>query len=245
MARPVIGIPSPIERARWGAWDEPAHVLPRSYVDAVQRAGGAALILPADPVWSTDPDQALDLVDGLLLAGGADMDPRFYGAEPHPETKGTTPERDTAELALARRAIERDLPFLGVCRGMQVMNVALGGTLHQHLPEVVGHGEHRRVLGTFAGADHDVHLQAGSLAARSAGEEVHVTKSQHHQGVDELGRGLVVTGRSDLDELPEAIELPGRRFALGVQWHPEADERSRLIAALVAEAAEAAAARAA
>ena len=237
MPRPVIGIPSPIEQARWGAWDEPAHVLPRSYVDAVQRAGGAALILPADPVWVTDPDEALDLIDGLLLAGGADVDPRFYGAERHPETAHTTPERDTVEIALARRAMERDLPFLGVCRGMQVMNVALGGTLHQHLPDVVGHGEHRRVVGTFAGADHDVRLDAGSLAARSVGEEVHVTLSHHHQGVDELGRGLLVTGRTDLDELPEAIELPDRRFALGVQWHPEADERSRLIAALVEEAA--------
>src|SRR3954453_5613454 len=245
MARPVIGIPSPIERARWGAWDERAHVLPRAYVDAVQRAGGAALVLPADADWATRPDEALDLLDGLLLAGGAGVDPLFYGAEAHPETKGTTPERDTFEIALARRAIERDMPFLGVCRGMQVMNVALGGTLHQHLPDVVGHGEHRRVLGTFVDADHDVHLEAGSLAARSAGEEVHVTKSHHHQGVDELGRGLVVTGRSDLDELAEAIELPDRRFVLGVQWHPEADERSRLIASLVEEAAQAAAARAA
>ena len=238
MARPVIGIPSPIEVARWGAWEEPAHVLPRSYVDAVQRAGGAALVLPADADWAARPDDILDLLDGLLLAGGSDVDPGTYGAEPHPETKGTTPERDTFEIALASRAVERDMPFLGVCRGMQVMNVALGGTLHQHLPEVVGHGDHRRVLGTFVGADHDVHLQAGSLAARSAGEEVHVTKSHHHQGVDELGRGLVVTGRSELDELPEAIELPGRRFVLGVQWHPEADERSRLIAALVEEAAQ-------
>jgi putative glutamine amidotransferase len=245
MARPVIGIPSPIERARWGAWDEPAHVLPRSYADRVQRAGGMALILPADPVGVTRPDEVLDLLDGLLLAGGADVDPRFYGAESHPETKGTTPERDTFEIALARRAIERDMPMLAVCRGMQVVNVALGGTLHQHLPDVVGHGEHRRVLGSFAGADHDVRLQPGSLAARSAGEEVHVTKSHHHQGVDELGQGLVVTGRSDLDELPEAIELPDRRFVLGVQWHPEADEHSRLIAALVEEAARAASRRAA
>jgi putative glutamine amidotransferase len=242
MARPVIGIPSPIERARWGAWDEDAHVLSRSYVDAVQRAGGAALVLPADPDWTTRPDDVLDLLDGLLLAGGADVDPRFYGAEAHPETKGTTPERDVFEIALARRAVERDMPFLGICRGMQVINVALGGTLHQHLPEVVGHGEHRRVLGSFVGADHDVRLDGGSLAARSAGEEVHVTKSHHHQGLDALGQGLVVTGRSDLDDLPEAVELPDRRFVLGVQWHPEADERSRLISALVEEAAAARAA---
>src|SRR3954454_2135276 len=141
MRRPIIGIPSPIERARHGAWDEPVHLLPRMYVDAVQRAGGAALILPADATWATPPDGAPDLIDGLLLAGGADIEPKFYGAESHPETKGTTPERDTFEIALARRAVERDMPFLGICRGMQVMNVALGGTLHQHLPEVVGHGE--------------------------------------------------------------------------------------------------------
>jgi putative glutamine amidotransferase len=234
--RPVIGIPSPIEQARWGAWDEPAHVLPRTYVDVIQAAGGAALILPADPVWTTHPDDVLDRLDGLLLAGGSDLDPSTYGADRHPETKAGAIERDTMEIALARRALERDLPFLGVCRGMQVMNVALGGTLHQHLPELVGHGDHRRSLGSFEQADHDVVLEHGSLAARAAGEEVHVTKSHHHQGIDQLGEGLVVTGRAVLDELPEAIELPGRRFALGVQWHPEADERSRLIAALVEEA---------
>ena len=239
MPRPVIGIPSPLERAKWGAWEEPAHVLPRSYVDAIHRAGGAALVLPADPVWATEPDDVLDLLDGLLLAGGADIDPELYGAERHPETKGTVPERDTFELALARRAMERDMPFLGVCRGMQVMNVALGGTLHQHLPELVGHGEHRRTPGSFEQADHDVELEPGSLAARAAGEQVHVIKSHHHQGVDRVGEGLVVTGRAKLDDLVEAVELPDRRFALGVQWHPEADERSRLIASLVEEAAAA------
>ena len=239
MPRPVIGIPSPLERAKWGAWEEPAHVLPRSYVDAIHRAGGAALVLPADPVWATEPDDVLDLLDGLLLAGGADIEPELYGAERHPETKGTVPERDTFEIALARRALERDLPFLGVCRGMQVMNIALGGTLHQHLPELVGHGEHRRTPGSFEQADHDVELEPGSLAARAAGEQVHVIKSHHHQGVDRVGEGLVVTGRAKLDDLVEAVELPDRRFALGVQWHPEADERSRLIASLVEEAAAA------
>jgi putative glutamine amidotransferase len=239
VARPVVGIPAPLETARWGAWEAPSHLLPRSYVDHVHRAGGAALVLPADPAWATDPDGVLDLLDALLLAGGADLDPRFYGAEPHPETRGTVAERDTFEIALARRAIERDLPLLGVCRGMQVINVALGGTLHQHLPDVVGHGEHRRTVGSFEQSEHDVDLVPGSLAARAAGEHVHVTKSHHHQGVDRLGEGLAVTGRATLDGLVEALELPDRRFVLGVQWHPEADERSRLIAALVEEAAAA------
>ncbi|MEA2149939.1 MAG: putative glutamine amidotransferase [Solirubrobacteraceae bacterium] len=235
MARPTIGICTPLERARWAAWDLDAFVLPRSYVDAVHRAGALALLLAPDPALAEDPDEILDRIDGLMLVGGADLDPRSYGAKAHPLTIGSVPERDAFEIALADRALARDLPVLGICRGMQVLNVARGGTLHQHLPEVVGHEEHRRVLGSFDGADHDVRLAAGSLAARAAGEERHATKSHHHQAVDRVGEGLVVTGWAEMDELPEAIELPGSRFALGVQWHPEADETSRLIAALVAE----------
>jgi putative glutamine amidotransferase len=146
------------------------------------------------------------------------------------------PERDDFEIALARRALERDLPLLGICRGMQLMNVATGGTLLQHLPESHGHHEHRRNPGSFDGADHDVRLADGSLAARAAGEVTHGTKSHHHQGVGRIGEGFEVSGWSSIDELPEAFEAPDRRFALGVQWHPEADEQSRLIAALVAEA---------
>ena len=233
----MIGICTPLERARWGAWDLPAFLLPRNYVDAVNRAGAFALLLAPDRALVEDPDEALDRIDGLMLAGGADIDPAAYGAEPHPKTIGSVPERDAFEIALVRRALERDLPVLGICRGMQVINVACGGTLHQDLPEVLGHEEHRRVLGTFEGADHDVRLAPGSLAARAAGEELHVTKSHHHQGVDRLGEGLVVTGWSVIDELPEAIELAGNAFALGVQWHPEADETSRLIASLVEHAA--------
>ncbi len=236
MGRPAIGICTPLERARWAAWELDAFLLPRNYVDAVHRAGGLALLLAPDPVLAEQPDEILDRVDGLMLAGGADIDPGSYGAEPHPETIGSVPERDAFEIALVRRALERDLPFLGICRGMQVLNVACGGSLHQHLPEVVGHGEHRRVLGSFDGADHDVRLAVGSLAARAAGEEHHATKSHHHQAVDRVGDGLVVTGWAEMDEVIEALELEGNGFALGVQWHPEADERSRLIAALVAAA---------
>jgi putative glutamine amidotransferase len=234
--RPVIGLCTALERARWSVWDQQAVLLPRSYIDAVQRAGGIALLLPPDPAAVEDPDSVLDLVDGLVLAGGADMDPATYGAEPHPETGGTTPERDAFELALAARAMERDVPFLGICRGMQVMNVARGGTLAQHLPDDYGHGDHRRSLGSFDNADHDVRLAAGSLAERVAHEAVHATKSHHHQGVERIGEGLEVTGWATLDDLPEAIEVPGNRFALGVQWHPEADAASPLIAGLVDEA---------
>jgi putative glutamine amidotransferase len=236
MDRPVIGLCTALERARWSVWDQQAFLLPRSYINAVQRAGGLAIMLPPDERAMDDPDAVLDLVDGLILAGGADIDPDAYGEERHRSTVGTVPERDTFEIALTRRAFERDMPLLGICRGMQLMNVARGGTLLQHLPESHGHHEHRRNPGSFDGADHDVRLAEGSLAARAAGETTHGTKSHHHQGVDRLGDGLEVTGWSTLDELPEAIELPGSRFALGVQWHPEADETSRLIEALVAEA---------
>ena len=231
---PVIGICSYLETISWGAWTDRAAMVPAGYVGAVQRAGGLAVLLPPDPAALEDPDPVLDLLDGLILAGGVDVGPATYGAEPGPRTDVPNEERDAFELALTRRAFEREIPVLGICRGMQLMNVAAGGTLIQHVPDVVGHEGHREQLGVFT--DHDVRLEDGSLAARAAGEAVHRTKSHHHQGVDELGEGFVVTGWSATDELPEAIEVPGRRFALGVQWHPEADETSRLIGALVEEA---------
>ena len=234
--RPRIGICTALERAQWTVWDQEAFLLARSYIDAIQAAGGLVLMIPPDPASAREPDEVLDVLDGLILAGGADIDPASYGEPAHPATHGTWPDRDEFEVALARRALERDIPLLGLCRGMQIMNVAAGGTLRQHLPEEFGHHEHRRVKGSFDGADHDVRLASGSLAARAAGEELHATKSHHHQGVKDIGEGLEVTGWSTLDELPEALELPGDGFALGVQWHPEVDERSKLMSALVEEA---------
>jgi putative glutamine amidotransferase len=234
-----------LERARWGMWEQEAVLLSRSYVEAVQSAGALAVMLPPDELLLQDPAEALDLIDGLMLAGGADIDPSTYGAERHPQTADTVPERDRFEIALLRAAVERDMPVLGICRGMQLINVAYGGTLLQHLPERFGHHEHLRVAGTFDGADHDVDLVEGSLAARAAGEAHHATKSHHHQGVDQLGEGLLVTGSSSMDGLPEAIEMPERRFVLGVQWHPEADAASRVVGALVGEAERCVRARAA
>jgi putative glutamine amidotransferase len=235
--RPVIGICTALARANWGVWqDREAALLALSYIAAIQRAGGLAVMIPPDRHLEDDPDEMLDLLDGLILAGGNDIDPAVYGADPHPETHHTLPERDRSELALARRAIERDMPVLGICRGMQLINVAFGGTLSQHLPDELGHEEHRRTPGSFEDADHDVRLTPGSLAARAAGEELHGTKSHHHQGVATVGDGLEVTGHSVLDDLPEALEAPDRRFVLGVQWHPEADECSRIVGALVEEA---------
>jgi putative glutamine amidotransferase len=235
-SRPVIGICTYLTQAKWGLWEKPAALLAFSYIAAIQRAGGLAVMIPPDAAFERDPEEMLELLDGLILAGGNDIDPALYGADPHPETGHTVPERDASELALTRGAVERDLPVLGICRGMQLINVAFGGTLSQHLPEELGHEEHRRTPGSFDGADHDVRLVPGSLAARAAGEVLHPTKSHHHQGVATVGDGLVVTGHSTLDDLPEAIEALDRRFVLGVQWHPEADERSRIVGALVEHA---------
>jgi putative glutamine amidotransferase len=233
VSRPVIGICAAVERAAWGTWEVEATVSPRVYGLAVQRGGGLALLLPPDDDVAESPDELLDMLDGLVISGGSDIDPASYGALPHPETHGTRPERDRFELALAHRALERDMPVLGICRGMEMLNVALGGTLEQHIERL---DVHRHTPGAFC--DHAVRLEPGSLAARAVGAERTGVKSHHHQGVDELGEGLTVTGRSEPDGLPEAIEVPDRRFALGVLWHPEEDEQSRVVGALVAAAGE-------
>jgi putative glutamine amidotransferase len=241
MARPVIGICTTLEKARWSVWELDAALLAMNYVQAVQRAGGMAVLLPPDERLVEEPDEVLALLDGLILAGGADIDPASYGEPRDPHTTDTVPERDRFEIALTRAAIEQDLPLLGICRGMQLINVACGGTLIQHLPDRFGHGEHRRVVGSFEGSDHEVNLVEGSLAAEAAGQPVHTTKSHHHQGVDCLGAGLLVSGTSAFeDELAEAIELPDKSFVLGVQWHPEADPESPVVSALVAAAARSA-----
>ena len=233
----MIGICAAVERASWGAWEAVVcNISPRSYPLSVQAAGGLALLLPPDDAVAERPDEMLDLVDGLMLAGGCDVDPASYGARPHPETSGTWPERDRFELGLTHRAIERDIPVLGICRGMQMLNVATGGTLDQHLPDQVGHEDHRHTPGAFS--DHEVRLESGSLAARAVGAGSTAVKSHHHQGLDELGEGLAATGWSAEDGVVEAIELAGKQYALGVLWHPEQDERSRVVGSLVEAARE-------
>jgi putative glutamine amidotransferase len=233
MPHPVIGISASSEQARFGPWDVPTILQPRSYAEAIQRAGGLALLLPPDDAAAERPDGLLDRLDALLVAGGADMHPESYAAEPHPETRYADKRRDRFEIGLSRRALERDVPLLGVCRGMQVLNVALGGTLEQHLPDRVGDERHRPVPGEFT--DHEVRLEPGSLAARAAGAERVTVKSHHHQGIRELAPELEASGFSDDGEV-EAVELPDGRFALGVLWHPEEDPADRVVAALVTAA---------
>ena len=232
--RPTVGITAATESVSYGAWESmPAFISPAGYVRAVQRAGGRPVLLPPDPEDAADPDSLLDLLDALILTGGAgDLDPDLYGQDPHPETGPVQPERDAYELALVRAAVSRRMPVLGICRGMHVLNVAYGGGLEQHLPDVVGHEDHRHTPGTFA--DHEVTLVPDSLAARAAGSDRTPVKSHHHQGVREVGDGLVVTGRSE-DEAVEAIEDPTCPFVLGVLWHPEEDEKSQLIRSLIME----------
>jgi putative glutamine amidotransferase len=231
VSRPVVGVCAAVEQIRWGAWEVLANLSPRSYTEAIQSSGGMGLILPPDDTAAEAPGQLLDMLDALVLAGGSDVDPASYGAHAHPETGPTTPVRDRFELALAYGALERDMPVLGICRGMEMLNVACGGTLDQHIDRL---DLHRHTPGVFG--DHEVRLEPGTLAARAVGAERTTVKSHHHQGVAELGEGLVVSGRSEPDELIEAIELPERRFALGVLWHPEEDVRSSVVGALVEEA---------
>ncbi len=228
----AVGISASVEQVRWEAWETVANLSPRNYALNVQSAGALALILPSDDGVLEDPDPLLDRVDALILSGGADVDPGSYGAKPHPETHGTWPERDRFELALAHRALERDMPVLGICRGMQMLNIACGGTLEQHLDNT---DFHRHTPGVFG--DHDVRLEEGSLARRAAGAETVTVKSHHHQGVAELGEGLKVTGWAVEDDTVEAIELEDKPFALGVLWHPEEDMKSRVIKGLVDAAA--------
>jgi len=224
-----------VEKATFGVWkDEPATLLPLSYARAIHGAGGMMAMLPPDRRATEDPGELLDRIDALVLGGGADIDPKDQGVEAHPETIGTNPDRDRFEMALARAALERGIPLLGVCRGMQVLNVACGGTLEQHLPDRLGHERHRPVPGSWA--EHDVRIEPGSLAARAAGTEQLTVKSHHHQGVDAIPESLAATAWATDDESIEAIESADGEFVLGVLWHPEEDAGDRVIPSLVERA---------
>jgi putative glutamine amidotransferase len=230
VGKPLIGITSYAEpEARWGAWALPAALIPLSYVESVERAGGRALIVPPS---EDGIEETLDALDGILFSGGADLDPATYGADAHPATNDVRPGRDRAELALLESALARDMPVLAVCRGSQLLNVARGGDLVQHLPEVVGDEKHKVTPGVFS--EHGVEIEPQSRLGSLIGASARV-QSHHHQGYGRIGSGLEPVARAE-DGTVEAVEDPGRRFALGVLWHPEEGEDKRLFEQLVAEA---------
>ena len=230
--RPIVGITTYVTPAQFGAWEIESVLVPADYVNAVKRAGGRPMLVPPS---EDGVAETLDVLDGLVFSGGSDLGPDLYGQEPHPETTGVVPERDRGEMKLLAAALERDLPVLAVCRGSQVLNVVRGGDLVQHLPELVGHEQHKHTPGEFA--DHDVVVDPGTQLAGVLGDEsAQSVKSHHHQGFGRLGAGLRASARAE-DGAVEAIEDPNRRFALGVLWHPEAGEDMKLFEALVAEAA--------
>ncbi len=231
MARPLVGITTYVTPAAWGAWELDAALLPVDYVRAVERAGGRPLLVPPSP---DGVEETLDALDGVIFSGGSDLDPELYGQEAHPETTGVVADRDRAELALLEAALARDMPVLAICRGSQVLNVARGGDLVQHLPEVVGDEKHKHTPGVFA--DHDVSVERETRLGAVLGGEHAPVKSHHHQGFGRVGEGLRVAARAE-DGTVEAVEDPSARFALGVLWHPEAGEDMKLFEALVEEAA--------
>ena len=224
--RPVIGISSYVERASWGSWDTATVLLPRRYADSVAAAGGIPVLLPPLP----GIEEALARLDGLILAGGGDIDPARYGEEPGQHTGYVRKFRDESEFALLGSALERGVPYLGVCRGLQVLNVSLGGSLHQHLPDLVGHTGHCPAPGRFGRLT--VTPSPGSRLAKAIGEDPVPVPHYHHQAVDRLAPGLTVTATAE-DGTVEAVELDSGAFALAVQWHPEAADDHALFEALV------------
>lgn len=229
MTTPLIGITTYVEPAQWGAWELQSALVPLMYVEAIERAGGRAVLIPPSEVAVAE---TLDALDGIVLSGGNDLDPVVYGQDPHPATTNTRIERDRGELALLTAALERDLPVLAICRGSQVLNVARGGDLVQHLPDELGDERHKHTPGVFA--DHEVAVEQESKLGALVGERAPV-KSHHHQGYGRIGEGLREVAWAD-DGTVEALEDPGKRFALGVLWHPEAGEDAALFEGLVAEA---------
>ncbi|WP_406732665.1 gamma-glutamyl-gamma-aminobutyrate hydrolase family protein [Streptomyces sp. NBC_01794] len=221
MSKPLIGVTTYLEPAKWGVWEMPAALLPAGYPRLVQSAGGLAALLPPDDPALAEP--VVSRLDGLVIAGGADVEPIRYGAEPDPRTGPPARDRDAWELALIRAALESGTPLLGICRGLQLLNVALGGTLVQHLDGHVGG------VGVFG--RHTVKPVPGTRYAEIVPEKSSVP-TYHHQSVDRLADALVASAHAE-DGTVEAVELPGAGWALAVQWHPEAGEDERVMSALV------------
>ncbi len=233
---PLVGVTTYVADVAWSSWERRAAVLPESYFELVAAAGGRPLLLPPPSRAPGGPEagaaEVVAVLDGLVLTGGGDVDPAAYGEEPDTEVGGVDANRDASERALLAAALEADLPMLAICRGCQVLNVYLGGTLHQHLPDVVGHIDHRHAPLVFS--DVEVKTVPGTTTATVFGPTTTV-RCSHHQAIRDLGRDLVVTARA-ADEVVEAVELPSARFVLAVQWHPEEAMDQRPFDALLSAA---------
>ena len=233
----MIGLTTYLQQSQTGVWDVRASFLPAIYFEGVGLAGGISVLLPPQPVDVAIVERVLDGLDGLIVTGGRDVDPSTYGQAPHPATDDANEDnrlRDAWEFALVSGGIRRGLPVLGICRGAQVVNVALGGTLHQHLPEVVGHSDHQKGNAEFSTSS--IRTVPGTRVAALIGESSDA-QCYHHQAIDRLGEGLIVSAQ-DSDGVIEAVEIPGDNFLLAVQWHPEERlDDLRLFAALVEAAA--------
>ncbi len=230
MPSPLVAISGSDQQATWGAWNDMATLVPSAYPAAIEAAGGCPVVVAA----TADPRVISERFDAVLLSGGGDLDSRLYGAEPHAEAQPPDPGRDSFEVKLLDACCLRDIPLLAICRGLQVLNVARGGTLHQHLPDAVGNTAHLPVPGRFA--RHDVRIDPGSRLFEVLGSERLSVPTHHHQAVDCLGSGLVPTAWAD-DGVIEAVEDPALKFLLAVQWHPEVGEDLSLFRALVNAAA--------
>jgi gamma-glutamyl-gamma-aminobutyrate hydrolase PuuD len=224
--RPLIGISTYREQARWGTWHVPAVLLPAAYADAVAAAGGEPVLLPTGAV----SPEVVTRLDGLVLAGGADVDPARYDRPAGPHTTVLRPERDESELIALHAALDRDLPLLAICRGMQLLNVALGGDLVQHLPDLENTGVHDPGAGLYQ--RRDVRMQDGTRLHELLGDSASVA-CHHHQALGRVAAGLTPTAWAE-DGVVEGVEADGHRFCLAVQWHPEESQDNRLFDALVA-----------
>lgn len=234
--KPLIGITTYLQRAQTGVWDTRAAFLPETYFAAVEAAGGIPVLLPPQPLDGGVAEQLMDRIDGLIISGGLDVEASRYGAQPHERADPPSRVRDDWDDALLTAAIDGEVPFLAICRGIQVLNVNRGGTLHQHLPEVIGDDRYSGENGVFA--VNRVEVEEGSQVASIIGAGAHEVKSYHHQAIDAVGEGLNVTAHSS-GGVVQAVELDGVPFGVGVQWHPEqdAEQDARLFQSLVKAAA--------
>jgi putative glutamine amidotransferase len=228
---PTIGITTYHTNADWRGWSEEGALLPWTYVTAIRNSGGRPVLLPPGGD-ATEADETVAVLDGVVIAGGGDINPAIYGAAKHPKTNANAPDRDTWEISIADAAIRLGVPLLGICRGMQVLNVACGGTLHQHVPDLVGHEAHSGIAHGFT--MHKVRVTSGTtVQSILPGGGYFNVPTHHHQALDQVGDGLMAVAWAD-DGIIEAVEAtsPGE-FHVGVQWHPEQGDDARLFSALV------------